>query len=296
MEARYHRFNWAFFILYFIGITAFMIWQGVGITPDRYVWFLLFASLLIHNTRRFLLDWTPFIFILISYDFFRGFADNLNPKVHFVEQLNIDKWLFGGQVPAAVLQQLFHTVGTPHWYDYLATMAYFLHFALPLGFAFLIWLRNAQQFRQFTSSLLFLSYSAFVTYVFYPAAPPWLANKEGYLPGITKIIDETLKTFPERLRLPTIYHNFDPNLVAAIPSLHAAYPFLVMLFGLYIFGKKALWFMPYVLFVWISIIYLGEHYVFDVLLGAIYAGITFVLCIHWGRINRMLHLPKRLSL
>lgn len=255
-------------------MTFFMIWEGISITPDRYVLFLFFGILLIHRSRKFILDWLPFIFLLISYDFLRGFADNLDPYVHYQEMIFIDKWLFG-QIPTIILQDSFFQVGKINWYDYLSTMFYFLHFALPLAFAFILWLKNRYYFKKFTLCLLILSYAAFFTYIVFPAAPPWLASEKGIYPGVTKILDITLKSFPQRLNLPTIYQTFDPNTVAAIPSLHAAYPLLVLLFGYRYFGKAALTFIPYVLGLWVSIVYLGEHYVTDIISGVIYTILTF---------------------
>ena len=67
-----------------------------------------------------------------------------------------------------------------------------------------------------------------------------------------------------------LYNNFNPNAVAAVPSLHAAYPLLVLLFAVEFFGKKGLIFIPYVIGCWLSIVYLGEHYVADIILGVIY--------------------------
>jgi hypothetical protein len=69
-----------------------------------------------------------------------------------------------------------------------------------------------------------------------------------------------------------IYSNLSPNEVAAVPSLHAAYPTLLVLLVGHIFGRKRtwwLWFYPASM--WIGIVYLGEHYVFDAVLGILYA-------------------------
>lgn len=272
----YHKVNLYIFLIYIFAMTGFMIWQGIGITPDRYGLLLFAGILFIHRSRKFILDWLPFLFLLISYDFLRGFADKLNPRVHFVEMIQIDKFIFG-QLPTIILQNNFFQQTQIQWYDYLATFFYFLHFALPLAFALLLWLKNRNYFKRFTFCLLLLSYMAFFTYVVFPAAPPWLASQKGVYPGIIKILDFTLKAFPQRLNLPSIYNTFDPNTVAAIPSLHAAYPLLVLLYSLKFFGRKALWFIPYVLGVWISIVYLGEHYVTDIIVGAIYTLVSFYI-------------------
>ncbi|MBI2600088.1 phosphatase PAP2 family protein [Candidatus Daviesbacteria bacterium] len=282
----YHKASIAFFILYILVMTALMIWLGLGITPDRYVLMLTLGILFIGKTRKFLLDWLPFLFILISYDFLRSLADHLNTRVHYLELIWADKWLFG-VVPTVFLQEKLYFAGKLQWYDFVSVFFYFLHFALPLAFGFILWLKNRAYFKKFAVNLLVLSYAAFFTYVIFPASPPWLSNKMGLLPGVTKILENILKLFPQRLDLPTIYNNFDPNPVAAVPSLHAAYPFLVLLLSLKFFGKKALLFIPYILGVWFSIVYLGEHYVIDVVLGVIYTLVTLLLTgfIHY-------HLPR----
>lgn len=284
---RHRVFNISLFIVYISLMTALMIWQGIGIAPDRYAFVLLPASLLVKRTRSFILDWTPFLFILISYDFLRGFADNLGQRVHYVELIEWEKNIFG-MIPTINLQDLFFNPLSSSWYDFLATIFYFLHFALPLSFAFMLWLYNRAYFRQFVTGILLLSYAAWITFIIFPSAPPWLAVDDGYLQGVEKILDTTLGTFPEHWDLPTIYHNFNPNPVAAVPSLHAAYPMLILLFALKFFKLKALFFVPYVLGVWISIVYLGEHYVVDIIAGAIYAVIFYFVAIRlhivdWGK-------------
>lgn len=97
------------------------------------------------------------------------------------------------------------------------------------------------------------------------------------MPPVEKILDLTLSSLPSRLSLHTSYHQINPDPVASFPSLHAGYPFLIFLFALYYFKKKAWWFFPYVLAVWFSIVYLGEHYVVDVIAGALYAFISFLV-------------------
>lgn len=264
------------FVFYIVLMTGLMIWQGIGIAPDRYVFILLLGSLFIKRTRSFLLDWIPFLFILISYDFLRSFSDNLNLNVHVTALIDMERAIFGS-IPTQVLQAKLFDPNNLHWYDYYTTIFYFLHFALPLSFGFLLWIFNKSYFRRFVTGISLMSYSAWVSYILYPAAPPWLAAKDGYLPGVQKVLDYTLNFFPERINLPTIYHQFSPNEVAAIPSMHAAYPFLILLFSMRFFGLKGLWFLPYVLSVWFSTIYMGEHYGVDVIAGIVYAIVFYFI-------------------
>jgi len=75
---------------------------------------------------------------------------------------------------------------------------------------------------------------------------------------------------------PTLYEKFAPNQVAAVPSLHSAYPTLVALFIRQLYGARwgAVAFL-YPISVWIGVVYMGEHYVFDVIFGAAYAVAAF---------------------
>lgn len=284
-----HRvFNISLFVTYILGVTGLMIWQGIGIDPSRYVFVFLLASLLVKRTRSFILDWTPFLFILLSYDFLRGFADNLGPRADFVGLIEIEQGVFG-YIPTIELQKLLYNPSSPSPLDFIATIFYFLHFALPLSFGFMLWLYNRGHFRQFVTGILLLSYAGWVTFLIYPSAPPWLASNEGYLPGVYKILDVTLGSFPDKWNLPSIYHQFNPNPVAAMPSLHAAYPLMILLFSLKFFKFKALLFAPFVVAVWISIVYLGEHYVVDILAGTLYAIIFYFVAIklhiiNWGKV------------
>lgn len=283
-----HRvFNITLFVIYIGGMTALMIWQGIGIDPSRYGFVLLLASLLVRRTRSFILDWVPFLFILLSYDFLRGFADNLGPRADFVNLIEMEQRLFGS-IPTIELQKVFYDPHAPSLLDFIATIFYFLHFALPLSFGFMLWLYNRGHFRQFVTGVLLLSYAGWMTFLSYPAAPPWLASNEGYLPKVHKILDVTLSSFPDKWNLPSVYHNFNPNPVAAMPSLHAAYPLLILLFALKFFKFKALISVPFVFGVWISIVYLGEHYVVDIIAGAIYAIIFYFIAVRlhvidWGK-------------
>ena len=269
-----HRvLTFSLFVLYIVGMTALMIWQGIGIAPDRYALVLLLGSLLVKRTRSFLLDWMPFLFILLSYDFLRGFADNLNIRVNYQGLINLEKGIFGF-IPTLKLQEMFYKENL-NSIDFLAAIFYFLHFALPLAFGFLLWVNSREQFKKFVIALLLLSYGAFVTFLIFPSAPPWLASNDGYLPKVVKIMDKVLEHFPDKWDLPTVYHQFNPNPVAAMPSLHAAYPLLILLFALQFFRLKGLLFLPYVMCVWFSLVYLGEHYVIDIIIGSIYAVIFY---------------------
>ena len=126
-----------------------------------------------------------------------------------------------------------------------------------------------------------------MTYLLYPAAPPWMAAQKGLIPPVKDVFATTLGTFITPGGVPTVYGIMGPNPVAAMPSLHAAYPFLVYLFLVRFYGKKGHLFLPYVLLVWLSIVYTGQHYVIDAIVGALYALVAFAVTEYcWRRFFR----------
>lgn len=249
--------------------TGFVV-RGVGMKPD--IIFLLLAVGFAWRGNRwsFVRDFGPFILLLLSYDAMRGFADNLGGAVHVSYPIAIDKALFFGHVPTVVLQDWLFDPNSAHWYDYGSALLHILHFVVPLFFAAIIWQHYRQHYWPFVISLLLLSYAAFVTFLLVPTAPPWWANLNGQLPGVS-VVHEGLPA------LKGVYATFSPNPVAAMPSLHAAYPCLFLLFGLRIWGWRAIPLALYPAVVFFAVVYLGHHYVADLLGGIIYASASYVI-------------------
>ncbi len=276
---RHRSLPWLVFGLYMVVTTTLLILLGIPIPPDRYFVVLLVPVLFIRRARSFVLDWSPFLLLLFSYEYLRGLAGKVG-QVHYMTALRFDTLLFGTP-PSVSLQQRFAHSGSLASYDYVAAVLYLLHFVAPLSFAVLLWMRRQEEFARFTGAFLLLSYAALATFVVFPAAPPWLASQQGYLPQVHEQVSVVLSAFPQRFHLPTVYQLFDPNQVAAIPSLHAAYPLLILLFAWRFFRGRALLLAPYVVGVWLAVIYMGEHYVFDVAVGALY-GVAAFLVTEWA--------------
>ena len=77
-----------------------------------------------------------------------------------------------------------------------------------------------------------------------------------------------------------VYTHLVGNPVAAFPSMHAAYPTLVFLFLWERWKVAALVWLPVTLIIWFAIVYLGHHYVVDVLGGIAYAVVGYLLLRH----------------
>lgn len=243
-------------------------------TPDTLFIVLFVLAIVFGKARPFLVRFVPFIGLLLVYDSFRGIADDLNKSVHFTEMIWADRALFGGILPTAWLQQLWWH-GQVMWYDFYFYFLYTIHFVAPVLVALLIWWKRDRLYWPYIAGFVTLSFSGFITYVLFPAAPPWMASDLGYIEPIHRVSSDIwyamgVTNFSE------VYARLSPNPVAAVPSLHAAYPTLMTLFVGRAFGwRRTAWLWIYPGSIWLGIVYLGEHYVVDAVLGALYAWFAY---------------------
>jgi hypothetical protein len=220
----------------------------------------------------------PFILILLAYDSFRSLVPSLNSRVHYTLMPNFDKFIFG-TLPTITLQKwLWH--GHVTWYDYLFYGFYMLHFVLPIALAVIIYKLREKDYWRFALTYITASFGAFFVFLLYPTAPPWLASQDGYIPHITRISGNVSAAFGVK-NFPSIYNRFAPNPVAAVPSLHAAFSVMFVLFVFKLFGKKwGIISLIYPFLIIFGVVYMGEHYVFDVTTGVILAIMSYLLVPH----------------
>ena len=100
------------------------------------------------------------------------------------------------------------------------------------------------------------------------------------------------------LNLFSSMYSKNANIFAAIPSLHAAYPLITVLYGSL---SKNLWlhisFVLFTISVWFSAVYSRHHYVLDVLAGgtcAITAYVLYHLLSRIPNINRLINAYSKL--
>jgi hypothetical protein len=230
---------------------------------------------------RFVRDWAPVVLLLVSYNLSRGFARTADP--HVVQLIVADERLFGaltgGVVPTLWLQEHLYDPDRVRWWDMLASWVYFSHFVLAIGVALVLWLRDRSRWAAFMRRWLFLCAAGLVTYFAYPAAPPWWAYEHGYLPEVVRI---STRGWAE-IGLHGAFNALNAgqlasNPVAAMPSLHTAWALLVVAFFLPAVRRR--WWpllLSYPLAMTFTLVYAGEHYVIDVLVGWAYVGVTFVV-------------------
>ena len=306
---------------YVVLVVALMVERGVGITPDVLAVAFGLTAVVLGRGRLFLRDWIPFVALLLAYELMRGVADDTGIAVHMEDLAVAERLLFFGALPNQILQDAFRSAGPIDPVALGATVVYMLHFALPLATGFVLWMWRRPQYYDYVASLILLAMVGFMTYLLIPAAPPWFAAREGVLDGpdglpvIAYLKPEAFERIADALGFDGKYmYSFafggvNPNLVAAFPSLHVAFPFLAFLALRRAFGRIGWLAFAYTLLVAFSVVYTGDHWVIDLIAGAAFAYVAHYVVVHtppsvktraegtWTSFTGWLrgHLPRRLA-
>jgi len=237
-----------------------------------------------------LLDCAFYCVMWLAYERTRGAADDgvsvfglfQIPKQLQVESVrNIDRALFFGHDPNAVLQDTFWE-RTVRWYDVGASTTYMTHFVLPIVVMAVLWAISHRQWVRFMKRFSTLLALACLMFVILPTVPPWMATspKYGY-----QLFGELHRDAGRGFRHIGFY-GFDSdykvqlsngNAYAALPSLHSSFALIVPAFFLPWIRPK--WLKALVLLFPVmmltSLVYLGEHWVIDGLVGWAITGGAF---------------------
>jgi len=266
-------------LAYAIALGAQILTFGLSLTPDRYILVLLAPALVIGRGRRFMLDWVPFVALILWYEECRGLAHIVHSSPYYMPHLDAEKFLFFGHVPTVVLQNWLWK-GHLMWYDQFLSAMTRIHFIVPPTLAFLLWLKRRALFYRFAATLLTLSYVGALTFAIYPAAPPWAAAEKGLIPLLANPAAVQAATSPLPTDSGPLYHLVDDNPYAAIPSLHGGYSFLIFLFAVtLLWNTRWRWLgclaVLYPIIQSFAVVYTANHFVVDLLIGFAYAAAAF---------------------
>ena len=257
---------------YVLVIVALMVFRGAYMSPDLFVVFAAVIAVVLGRTRLFLRDWLPFVAIFLAWESMRGLADNLGTTVHSDDVIAVERFLFLGRIPSVELQGWLHTPGSINPLDLFTTGLYIAHFALPLTVGLVFWILERPMYFRYVMTLMLMTFTAFVFYLLLPVAPPRFSGAFGQ--EAVPVIDIARSTFEQLHFAPVttwLYGNINGNAVAAFPSIHSAYPLLAFFFARERWPRAAWFLFAYSMAVWFSVVYLGHHYVVDVLGGIAFA-------------------------
>jgi membrane-associated phospholipid phosphatase len=252
--------------VYLAAITIFCVEYNIIPGPEFIILTFLIYAAYNQRTWRFLKDWLPFITVFVSYEIMYSIVGTISKYNLHSGPYNLELQLFS-QLPTIVLQQ---TLRTPIL-DYMGASFYSMHFFAPTVFAFVLWRKSPKDYWMYMVAFGICTYSALITFLFYPVAPPWIA-----VPGVTRVLTGSVDVSLGVPVYKTLFDFLSSDLYAAFPSMHSALPLLISLFAIKIWKTKALPILIFPVGVWFSAVYLGEHYVVDVLGGIVYAIAAFI--------------------
>lgn len=204
---------------------------------------------------------------LLIYTVLRSFADRTGivPRSDYV--IALEQRLFFGHVPTLWLQEHLFRPAQLGPLDWLAVQVHWSYFFVPHIGAALVWLFKRELVPRYFFLILGTFYTGLVLYFLFPTVPPWLAADYGALPGVSRIMDYVgHQVDPDTYR--RLYDALGvPNPVAAMPSLHMGVTFAVYLFARDLSRKLGWALLAYSALMGFSLVYMGEHYAVDVLVG-----------------------------
>jgi hypothetical protein len=246
---------------------------GGIVSPAAVLAVVLAIALYTNRGGRFVRDWLPVVLAFFSYALVAKAVPDLGLQVHFTPQIEAERLLHGGTLPTIWLQDHLYA-GATGVLEVFSLLMYISHFLAPVLLACLIWVFwPGRGFNDLLFGILLVSFLGEITFLLAPTAPPWLAADQGLIPPVDPIIKNALSDLGLN-ELASLKGDSDAyNVVAALPSLHAAWPVI----GLLVIRKYRLpgWLfgaqVAVTLGVFFAIVYTGEHYFVDALLGVLYA-------------------------
>jgi membrane-associated phospholipid phosphatase len=184
--------------------------------------------------------------------------------------IRVDRAIGLGTTPTIRLQRAFGTPGEVKALDYALSAIHWSWFMVPHGTLAYVLIRHRRLFPRSAVLMAACFDLGCVVYWLVPTAPPWWAGENGNMPPVRRIMAEAGVRFWKRLWQP-LYHSLQGNPFAAMPSLH---------FGTSVMAARVLsqvgrghgalgW--GYALALGFGLVYLGEHYVVDLLAGLLLA-------------------------
>ncbi|MGH2449619.1 MAG: phosphatase PAP2 family protein [Chloroflexota bacterium] len=316
VRSRYQRAVPYILAVYLVVVVLAFLYFNLRLQPEDVAAVLFIAAILSGRALLFIRDWGVFIAVLLAWQATSFLATNFGFPWHLAAPIAADKLMFGGTVPAVWLQAHLYHPGVIEPWDVFAVVMYMLHFVAPLLAGFLLWMTNRKLFHRYAVAFVLVALGGFITYILYPAVPPWMAAEplihahgiywqsphgHVYLHGVQNLFNVVMShwynpynnSINGSIHLGIIHMHYDK--VAAIPSEHAMYPTLFFLFLRRQFGRWAYIALAYLGGLIFSILYLGQHYMVDAVIGILYAVTGYLVVMHlapavhrwWmGRISR----------
>jgi hypothetical protein len=252
----------------------------VGYKPDQLTLVLIFNVLFYASaiSRKFIIGFSIFIFYWIIFDYMKAWPNYDYNTVHIADLYGFEKHLFGINLNGKIVtpNEYFAIKGTT-FLDIVTGFFYLCWIPVPLSFAAYLFFRNRRQFLYFALTFLLVNILGFIVYYLYPAAPPWYVQQHGFAFEPLKLASTGgLGKFDAYFHIElfkSIYAK-GSNVFAAMPSLHSAYPVIVVYYAFKNrLGIVKFLFALVMIGIWFTAVYASHHYILDVMAGILTATI-----------------------
>jgi len=266
-----------------LAYLLFSYWL-IGFRPEQLVLVGLCNAgyFLTDATRRLITGFSIFVVFWILYDYMRAFPNYAYRAVDVAQIYYAEKSLFGiasgGQLLTPNEFWLRHH---QPWLDVLCGVFYLCWVPIPLAFAGYLFFKARRLFFAFALTFLLVNILGFIGYYLHPAAPPWFVQQHGLVfQPLSLGSTAGLARFDSFFGV-GVFHGIyakNANVFAAMPSLHSAYPVVVLFYALkHRAGVFSLVFLVIMVGIWFAAVYTSHHYVLDVLAGIATAALGILL-------------------
>jgi len=258
-----HSQIWLIFILFYISFMSLFVLR-VSAEIFAIYFFIIVVGFRRALISRFAKHWIPFIGFFFLYEFIRGYVDDISPfyNTTLLWIYKLESLMFK-ELPTAFLQRIFLE---NRFIVNFSLFFYASFYYFPFFSAFAIWLNNTKKFEKFALKFLLLSFIGLIFFFLIPTAPPWLVDHNLNL-GLERVIytDTILKQIAG---VSIFYYFVYGNAVAALPSLHTAWPVFTALFLIKEYKSKIFYILLIVpIMISFSVVLSAEHFLLDVVAG-----------------------------
>jgi membrane-associated phospholipid phosphatase len=231
----------------------------------------------------------------LPYDDPEGLRRRLRTRYPIV----LDRVVGGGDLPTRRLQRAMAGLGRANAVDRVLTWVHWMWFIEPHAALAWILVRHNERFPHAARQLAATYDIGCAAYFLVPTAPPWWSAEQGLAGGPVRRIMVEVGEETWGRAWPRMYDSLGGNPWAAMPSLHFATSLMVAMLLSEAGPAEGVAGWGYALTLGFALVYLGEHYVTDLIAGAL-----LVAAVRRGeplveplvlRVNRVLQRLERVS-
>jgi membrane-associated phospholipid phosphatase len=183
--------------------------------------------------------------------------------------IKLDRMIGGGRLPNARLQKALSGMGHVNWLDRTLAWVHWLWFFEPHGSLTWILAKHPERFARSARQMSAVYDVGCAIYYAAPTAPPWWASKEGHTDEEVRRIMVEVGEKQWGRAWDRMYSSLDGNPWAAMPSLHFAASVMAALLLAEAGPAEGAFGWAYAGALGFALVYLGEHYVTDLVAGAL---------------------------